>query len=497
MEQIILTGRSLTAEQFYRVVFEKARVSISPEAQIQLKNSRQLLFDLADSGVPIYGLSTGVGWNKDAAVPPSHYAEYNRKLILSHCAGLPPFAREEEVRAALLTRLNIFLLGATGISPEIPVFYADLLNHQIHPLIPEQGSVGQADLGLMSFVGLTILGEGEVYYKGEITEAKLALQHEGLAPLNALGARDGLAIVSTNGLSLGQGMLVLKELEDLLQAADLIFCCALEALNGNVSPFNPAVLQLKGDEGMLETGAALRKHLVGSFLHQPDTKRHLQDPLCFRNIAHIHGAVREMLAYTKERMIRALNTTEDNPSLIPDERRISPTANFDPLNWVLGMEGLAIALSHMAHAAGHRVARLGNPAFTELPRFLAPDGVLGFATIQKVCAAQFAKIRHLSVPASIDSFALAGEIEDKGTNAPYVVQRLREMSDSLRNILAIELMHAAQGQDFRIRDGKTLGEDTAIAHAKVREVVPFLDKDRVLTNDVIALHDLLAKGGLF
>jgi len=496
MEQIILTGSTLTAEQFYRVVFEKAKVSISAQAQQRLIGSRHLLFDLTYSNTPIYGLNTGVGWNKDEAVPASHCAEYNRKLILSHCTGLPPYAREEDVRAALLTRLNILLLGATGISPEIPAFYADLLNHQIHPLIPEQGSVGQADLALMSFVGLTILGEGQVHYKGEIAEAKLALEKEGLTPLDALGARDGLAIVSTNGLSLGQGMLVLKELEDLLQTADLIFCCALEALNGNVCPFDEAVLQLKGDVGILETGATLRKYLAGSFLYKSDAKRHLQDPLCFRNIVHIHGAVREMLDYTKERVRRALNTGEDNPSLLLDEKRISPTANFEPLNWVLGMESLAIAISHMAHAAGHRVARLGNPAFTDLPRFLAPDGVLGFATIQKVCAAQFAKIRHLSAPASIDSFALAGEIEDKGTNAPYVVQRLREMLDVLRNILAIELMHAAQGQNFRLQAGKTLGKGTSAAYAKVREIVPFLDKDRVLTDDVVALHALLASGGL-
>ena len=147
MEQIILTGRSLTAEQFYRVVFDKAQVSISPDAKQKLQDSRQLLFDLAESGVSIYGLNTGVGWNKDATVSAAQYADYNRKLILSHCAGLPPFARETEVRAALLARLNIFLLGATGISPEIPAFYAELLNHQIHPLIPEQGSVGQGTWG--------------------------------------------------------------------------------------------------------------------------------------------------------------------------------------------------------------------------------------------------------------------------------------------------------------------------------------------------------------
>jgi len=123
--------------------------------------------------------------------------------------------------------------------------------------------------------------------------------------------------------------------------------------------------------------------------------------------------------------------------------------------------------------------------------------VLGFTTIQKAYATQFVKIRHLAAPASIDAFALAGEIEDKGTNAPYVIQRLREMSDALREMLALELLHAAQGQDFRMKDGKRLGKDTGAAHASVREIVAFLDEDRVLTHDVVALRDLLISGGLF
>lgn len=496
MKPILLNGHDLTAEQFNQIVCDGAPVAISPEAETRLEDSRKLLFELAESGMSIYGLNVGVGWNKDEAVPASHYAEYNRKLILSHCIGLPPYATETDVRAALLARLNTFLVGATGVAPAIPAFYTDLLNHKIHPLIPEQGSVGQADLGLMSFVGLTILGEGQVYYKGKIVDAKRALDAEGISPLPELGPKDGLSIVSTNGLSLGQGMLVLKEFEDLLQAADLIFCCALEALNGNLSPFDAAALRLKRDAGSLETGAILRRHLAGSFLHDADPKRPLQDPLSFRNTVHIHGAAREMLAYTKERVLCALNAGEDNPSLLPDEGCIVSTSNFYPLNWVLGMESLAVSLAHIAHASGNRIMRLANPVLTGLPRFLTPDGVLGFASLQKVCTAQFAKIRHLSNPTSIDTFSMAGAIEDKGTNAPYVVQRLRKMLDILRELLALELLHTAQGQDFRLREGRTLGKDTATAHTKVREHVAFLDEDRVLTHDIMILRDLLASGGL-
>ena len=496
MEQIVLTGHSMTAEQFYNVVYKRAGVSISPEARNRLERSRKLLNDLADSGQVIYGLNVGVGWNKDKAISASHYAEFNRKLIYSHCVGLPPWASEIDVRAALLARLNTFLVGAAGVSPEIPMFYAALLNHQIHPLIPQQGSVGQADIGLMSFVGLTILGEGQVYYKGKLTDAKLALEQEGIAPLLQLGPKDGLSIVSTNGFSLGQGMLVLKEFQDLLRAADLIYCCTLEALNGSISPFSADALKLKTDEGSLETGAAMRRHLSGSFLHEPDANRPLQDPLCYRNVVHIHGAAREMLEYTKERMLRAINASEDNPGLDLEEGSVIVTSNYEPLNWVLGMESLALAVSHIAHAAGQRMIRLANPVLTGLPRFLAPSGTLGFATFQKTYTAQFAKIRHLSNPVSSDTLSMAGAIEDRGTNAPYVVGRLRKMLDILREMLAIELMHAAQGQDFRLKEGKQLGKETKTAHTNTRKILGFLDKDRVLTHDILALRDLIAADGL-
>jgi len=305
-----------------------------------------------------------------------------------------------------------------------------------------------------------------------------------------------LSIVGTNGLGLGQGMLVLGELEEILAAANLSYACSLEALGGNMSPFDPKALGLKGGAGVLKIGACLRQLLDGSFLHEPDTGRPLQDPLCFRNAVHVHGAVWEMLEYTRERCVCALNAGEDNPSLVLEQRCVIPTANFDPINWVLGMEALAIAASHISHAAGHRMIKLANPAFTGLPRFLAPEGVLGLATAQKAYTALHAKVRHLSNPVSTDTFALAGEIEDKSTNAPYVVQKLREILECLWEVLAYEFLHAAQGQTYRITSGKTLGKGTARAYKKVREIAPFVNADRVLASDVAAIVRLLKSGAL-
>ncbi|MCL1991910.1 MAG: histidine ammonia-lyase [Spirochaetes bacterium] len=498
MNPVTLTGDTLTFDDFYRVVFDNAPVNIAGESLQKLEKGRKVLFDLASSGMQIYGMNVGVGWNKDKSIPQNFYPAYNRNLILAHCVGLPPYASENDVRAMLLARLNIMLIGSSGASPELAQFYAEMLNRRIHPLVPETGSVGQADIGLMSFVGLAVIGEGQVFYKGQVTGAKEALAQEGLAPMQ-LGPKEGLSIVSSNGVGLGQAALVIKEIETALSAANTIYCASLEALNGNVSPFDPRALKLKRDAGSLATGETLREHLKGSFLHESDSARPLQDPLCFRNTVHIHGALREMLDYTKERLLRAINAGEDNPSLLIDEMQVIPTSNFEPVNWVLGMEALAIGLSHVANASCLRTIKLANPAFTGLPRFLTPEGdsqVLGFATIQKTYTAQYAKIRHLAAPASLDSFPLAGEIEDKGTNSPYVVQRLRQITDALFDILALELLHAAQGQDFRLQAGKTLGAATGKAHASVRAAVSFLSADRVLAYDILALKKIIVSGKL-
>lgn len=167
MESVRLNGKDLTIGQIVKVARERARVEIEPEAMEILKASRQLVFDLVDSNIPVYGFNTGVGWNKDKRVFKEFFQEYNRNLIYSHCLGVEPFASEEEVRAIMLARLNTLLVGATGIQPEIAVMYMDMLNAGVHPVLPERGSVGEADITCLSHIGLAMLGEGEAYYEGK------------------------------------------------------------------------------------------------------------------------------------------------------------------------------------------------------------------------------------------------------------------------------------------------------------------------------------------
>ncbi|MHB1391591.1 MAG: aromatic amino acid lyase [Clostridia bacterium] len=297
--------------------------------------------------------------------------------------GIGMALSEEEVRAIMLARLNTLLVGATGIQPEIAVMYKDMLNAGVHPVIPERGSVGEADITCLSHVGLAMLGEGEAFYNGDRIASAEALKRAGLEPV-VLGPKDGLAIVSSNALSAGVGALVLNDIKELLDISDVIYALSLEGLNGNVSPLDVRTHRIRPYPGQAYSAERITEYLEGSYIWEADWKKPVQDPLSFRGSAHVHGAVRDAVAYVEGLLVVQLNSSDDNPCIIMDDKNIISCSNFEVTNWSLGFEMLGLALSQLSKVSCHRMIKLGNPAFTKLSRFLSPaDNVLAFATVQK------------------------------------------------------------------------------------------------------------------
>lgn len=489
MEPMVLCGSGLTIEQVKQVARDRRKVRIAEQAAVALRQARELVFELVDSDVPIYGFNVGVGWNKDVKVFKEYFEQYNNALIRSHCISVQPYASEEEVRAIMLARLNTLLVCCTGVSPEIPQMYADMLNAGIHPLLPERGSVGEADIGCLSHIGLAIIGEGEVCYQQKVMSAKEAFVQEGLQPVS-LGPKDGLSMVCSNAMSAGEGAVVLYELRELLLMSEVIYAMSLEGLNGNTSPLHPGTHAVRPYREQMETAKRISALIEGSYIYDRDPQKPVQDPLCFRDIAQVHGSAWHALVYTQELLEIQLNSSDDNPCLIADEQNFFSCANYEPLAWVLGFEMLGIALSHISKAACLRTIKLADPEFTRLNRFLSPKKpVICYGTIQKTFTALDTENRHLSAPVSVDGLALAGDIEDRHTNAPYVVQKTRKMIDNLRFIFGMELMHAAQALDFRRE--KQWGRVTKEAHKIVRETIPFYEEDRNLTTDIYKAYALL------
>ena len=497
MLKILLNGYDLSLNQVSQIANEGAEVEISSDGMERLKASRQLVYDLVESDVPVYGFNTGVGWNKDRHVAASFFKQYNENLIRSHTLGVREEASQLEVRAAMAIRLNCLLRGNTGIQPEIACRYAEFLNIGLHPVLPERGSVGESDLGVLAHIGLAMIGEGDVNYKGKRMTSAEAHKLAGLETIT-LGPKDGLAIVNASAFGTAQGALILANLQELVDHADLIYALSMEGLNGNTSPLDAKVHEARGLPGQAASAALVRAFLKGSFIFDQDPEKALQDPLCFRGGAYVHGSLRDALEYVTKYSVIQMNTSDDNPCLLQDERRIISCSNFEVTTLATGFEMLSVVLSHVSRMSCYRMIRLGNPELTKLTRFLTPDEarIHAFGTIQKTYTLLDTEIRHLSNPSTADYMPLTGEIEDHANNLPHVAQRVRRIVDNLKYILGMEAMHAAQAITLRRQKNSelALGTATEAAYNEFRKDVPWYDKDRNLSIDIEKAYQVIKSG---
>jgi histidine ammonia-lyase len=495
--KIVLNGCDLDLESL-RSIAEGAEVEISADGEARLEDSRRLVYELVDADIPVYGFNTGVGWNKDEHIASSFFKDYNENVIHSHSLGIREEASEAEVRAAMAIRLNCLLLGNTGIQPEIAHRYRDFLNLKLHPVIPERGSVGEGDITVLSHIGLAMIGEGDVIYRGERMSSLEAHKLAGLEPVN-LGPKDALAIISSNAFGMAQGSLVLADLNDLVNQADLIYAVSLEGLNGNTSPLDPRVHEARRLPGQAASASLVRRFIEGSYIYDPDPEKPVQDPLCFRGGAYVHGTLRDALEYAGKYAKIQMNSSDDNPCLLLDERRIISCSNFECTTIATALEMIGVVLSHVSRMSCYRMLKLCNPAVTRLTKFLTPDDgrVHTFGALQKSYTLLDTEIRHLSNPSTVDYLAVAGEIEDHANNLPHIAQRIRRMTDNLKYILGMEMMHAAQGITLRRQKNPRLrlGRATEAAYNEYRRIVPWYDRDRNLSADIESSYKVV-RGGL-
>ncbi|NEO99635.1 MAG: aromatic amino acid lyase [Symploca sp. SIO2E9] len=513
---IVLNGNNLTPKEVVEVAQHGAKVEISDASLEKLQKSHELLLLAAKNGQAIYGLTVGVGLNKDQSMIDASgnlseeviqaSREFNRGLIYAHTAGTGPEMSRDVVRAVMVTRLNSILYGATGVQPKVAEQYRDFLNNDIVPVIPSRGSVGQADITLITHIGLAMIGEGEVYYQNRKIAAAKALEMTSIKPLVPFG-KDSLSIFSSNAYSEALGTLAIAELEHVLKLSKLVFSLSIEGFNGNIEPFLEDSNEIRPFPAVNKVSRDIRELLNDSYLWQESEERALQDPLSYRTSAYTLGAVESCLQQLQAQLQIQLNSSDDNPAVVlnvesPSQRQeeashyvseenlsgaVLPTANFSPLPWVISFQEAAIALSHLSNASAQRTIKLGNPKFTHLTRFLGTENTVhAYGAIQKVFVSLAAENQELAMPVSIDYFAIAGNIEDMSTNAPRVVRRFRQQIDNLYYILGIEMMHAAQAINLRKQKDPNLklSRITQDFFEQYRQFVPFMETDRVLTYDI-------------
>lgn len=507
---VTLDGRTATPESITRIA-QGEPVRITPAARERVRQSHQLLLDAARQGQQIYGLTVGVGENKDremvdasgqltpAVIEASR--RFNIGLLRSHGMGTGPDAPVADTRAAMAARLNGMLAGGSGVQPSVVEAYVAALNAGVTPAMPAAGSVGEADITLLAHIGIGLMGEGDADYRGRKQPAAQALKAAGIRPIQPFG-KDGLSILSSNAYSAGLAALTLHEMDHFSRVAKQVYALSLQALNGNVSPLLEDTLALRPFPQTVRAGADLRRLLDGSSLWEHDAARPLQDPLSYRTSVYLLGELDRATATSRALIDVQLNSSDDNPGVAlgvqPKSNRaqesqaylpggaVLPSANFEPLPWVLAFEGMGLALAQHGLTVAQRVVKLNDTKFTGLSRFLGTEtAVQALAEIEKPATALAMETKALAQPVSLDYLPMAGNIEDVATNAPAAVQRVRKQIDNTYALLAIEAVQAAQAIDLRRRKTPSfaLSPSTQTLYDALRARVPFVDQDRAMTDD--------------
>jgi histidine ammonia-lyase len=515
---LLLSGEALSVADIMEVARQGRPVEIAPKARARVASSFEVVLAAARAHVPVYGLTTGVGWNKDkdalkaegaapGALDPDLMAasqRFNLGTLQAHAAGVGEPLPDDVVRAAMVVRLNLLLTGDGGVQPAVVDQYVAFLNRNITPVVPGRGSVGEADILQSAHIGLALAGEWQVRYAGAITPAAQALQAAGLKPV-ALVGKDFLAIIGDNSLTVAESLLAVHTARSWLEHEITVFALSLEGLNGNVAPFLDVAVAAHPTPGFSVVASRLRATLAGSDLWNVTADhRALQDPLSFRTMAIVLGNAWEALEAAEAEVLFTANHSGDNPLVVTDNNSLAsqgtqvaqylvpgvphaaivPTANFEALPMVAALERASLALGHASESITQSVLRFENPNLTGLPRFLtAPDNPgHGFGAVQKAVASLNSEIRSLAMPVSLESTVLAGNIEDIGSSAPLTVRRLSELIEDLYPLTSLQLLHAAQAVE--LRKGFHLGTGTRALLQGYRARVPFVDQDRILTGDI-------------
>lgn len=494
-DEVLLTGADLTVEQVARVAWQRAPVAVAPSARRRMEAARAVVERVVAGTTPVYGLNTNVGALKDARIEDSDQALFQRHILLSHSAGVPPNHPSDVVRAILLARLNGMARGGAGVQLSVFDTLLAMLEAGVHPVVPSRGSIGMSDLPPLAHMSLPLIGEGEVEFEGEQLSGAAGMAAAGIE-LPTLGAKDGLALVSANSASVGQGALVIIRCVDLLAIADVAASLSLEGLGGHPTVLDQRIDDARPFSGQLTAAQHMRMLLEGSSLWTAPPTLGVQDPISFRSAVQVHGAVRDVLDSVRGTLETELNSTGDNPIVLIDRDTIISDGNFHPAGLSIAFDTLAIALAQLTSMAANRIVRLMDPHFTHLAAYLsaAPGLNVGLGVLQKTATALNAEVRLSADPASLDYLPVAGAIEDHATMLVEGVAKAARAVDAAFDVYAIELLVAAQAVD--LREGCTLGSGTRAAFDVLRACCAYTTEDRLLAAEIAQVRELLETGSL-
>ena len=468
---ILITGRTLTLDELVRVARDGEAVRLDDAAREEMGRTRAVVEDVLAAGTPAYGVTTAVGVLKRVPLEGPDADAYAQRMIRHHRVAQGSLAPIDVVRATLLLQLNAFASGLAGVRPLLAERLVEVLALPEPPPVRVLGSVGQADLAPLADLSGVVFADVE------------------------LAAGEGLALITGNPFSTAWAALALADLGRLIDALDVAGALSLEGLGANLSVLHPAVEAARPHPGLATSLGTLRRLLEGSFLWAPDASRNLQDPLTFRNVAHINGSARDALAHARGVLDVELNASQGNPIVVAGEGRVVSVANFEIAGLAATLDYQRIVLATVLAASAERTVKLLETSWSGLPTGLASadePSDAGLEYLGIAVQALAAEARLLAGPVSFElvSTSHAEGIEDRTTMAPLAARRTAEMVALGRRIAAIELTVAAQAAELRGLD--RLGTGTVAAHRAVRRVIPFVGPGDVVP-DVEALVEAIAR----
>lgn len=502
-DPVIVDGRGLTLEDVERVA-RGGSVRLHPEAAERMEESRAVVTRSLMEGRVVYGVTTGFGRLADTAIAPEQIRQLQVNLLRSHAVGIGEPLPPHVTRAIMVLRANTLAGGHCGVRPVLPMRLLAMLEAGLHPRVPSRGSVGASgDLAPLAHLGLTMIGEGEMWDGEHWVPARRLLQRHGLEPLE-LQAKEGLALVNGTQVMTAIGILGLLEAERVVEAAELAGALSLEATNGTRTAFRPEIHRLRPHPGQVESARRLRAWLGSeseiSRSHAGCEK--VQDAYSFRCMPQVHGAVRDALAYVRRVLEIEINAATDNPLVLPagdgepGAGEVVAGGNFHGAPVAAALDFLAIAMTDLGSISERRIEALVDPAFSGLPAFLVEEPGLrsGFMMHQVTAAALVSESKGLAHPASVDSIPTSANKEDHVSMGVWAAHKAARVIDNVLHVVAIELLAAAQGLDLRrpLRSSEPLER----AYDLIRLAAAPLTEDRPGSTDIQAVAALVTEGKL-
>ncbi|MEO8703065.1 MAG: histidine ammonia-lyase [Kofleriaceae bacterium] len=482
------------------------RVEIGPRAHAAMARARRVVDTVVaggDAAPAVYGVNTGFGALAEVRISAAQVAQLQKNLVRSHSAGVGSPLPRAAVRGMMLLRAAVLATGRSGARPVCCERLCELLNAGVHPVVPARGSVGASgDLAPLAHLALGMIGEGLAEYRGAILPAAEALAAAGIAPL-VLEAKEGLTLLNGTQHMTAVGGLAGLDAEATCLVADIAGALSLEALKGTVRAFDARVVAARPHPGQIAVAELLRR-LLGPSSELAESHADcgkVQDPYSLRCMPQVHGASRDMLGFARTVLEREAASSTDNPLVFIDDTDdggvMISGGNFHGQPVAIALDAAAIAVAELANISERRIEQLVNPHLSSgLPPFLAPDSGLnsGFMIAQVAAAALVSENKVLAHPASVDSIPSSAGREDHVSMGATAALKLAQIEHHVRDVLAIELLCAAQGIDLR-RPLRTTPLLEAV-HAAIRAKVPAMLVDRPLAPDIAAIRELIDDGTL-